>query len=195
MARGAKPTAEETKEFRERAVLAAAVKSGGLEFANELNAKLKLAEAEVLIPTSAAGSTVLASKLANPFLLASNGNLMDLSKGSLKVYDAKGKEVKTERTVTVQIVENGIGTVKTGGVDGVFRPVRGKAEITESQRMAILNNNGVRGPSGLTMSELAAGVGQTFKIPAGSNIPDQFLTKSPLTLGSMNALFDVKKDA
>jgi len=55
MARGAKPTAEETKEFRERAVLAAAVKSGGLEFANELNAKLKMAEAEVSIPTSAAG--------------------------------------------------------------------------------------------------------------------------------------------
>jgi hypothetical protein len=82
--------------------------------------------------------------------LGPNGALMldmgkisnsDLLKGEIKMFDSKGKEMKMERTVTVQIVENGISGFRMGTAGGTFQPARGKAEITDEQRQAILGAN------------------------------------------------------
>lgn len=202
MARGSKPTFED-KETRDRAVLAAAVKSGGLEYANKLNRLLKQAgdsNLRVDVPTNAAGSIVLSNALGTKFLQSEAGVLADLSGGKIRFIGPDGKEINTERTVTVQVIENGAG-VRTLGIDGVLRPVRGKAIITEEQRQSILQNT----PVATQPANSKAGTGLpggpisgTYIVPSGSfnlpkgNVLDQITSRAPLTLADINAMFTVK---
>ena len=62
-------------------------------------------------------------------------------KGNIVAFGLDGKEIKTDRTVTATVVENGISSIKVA--DSLFRfsPQRAKVEITEDQRQAILTAN------------------------------------------------------
>lgn len=192
MARGSKPTFED-KETRERAVLAAAVKSGGMEYANKLSNAMKAGEGEVKMPTNAAGSIVLANQIGAKFLQNENGDIADLSGGKMKFIGQDGKEINTERTVTVQVIENGVA-VRSVGIDGVFRPVRGKGTITMEQRDAILQNTPIAFGGGQKAGTFAPGnlPAGSFNLPAG-NVADQVTSRAPLTLGDLNAMFTVKE--
>jgi len=79
----------------------------------------------------------------NGALMLDMGKISDsnLLKGQIKMFDRNGKEMKMERTVTVQIVENGISGFRVGTAGGTFQPARQKAEITDEQRQAILTAN------------------------------------------------------
>jgi hypothetical protein len=79
----------------------------------------------------------------NGALMLDMGKISDsaLLKGEIKMFDRNGKEMKMERTVTVQIVENGISGFRVGTAGGTFQPARQKAEITDEQRQAILGAN------------------------------------------------------
>jgi hypothetical protein len=122
--------------------------SGGSD-ANQAVARVQNAGGGELKLTSEQLSNVLRLR-DNGLSVAGNGAIMvdmsklgtsDLLKGEIKMFDSKGKEMKMERTVTVQIVENGISGYRMGTKAGTFTPARGKAEITEEQRQAILGAN------------------------------------------------------
>lgn len=112
--------------------------------------------------------------------LGPNGALMldmgkisdsDLLKGQIKMFDAKGKEMKMDRTVTVQIVENGISGFRVGTAGGTFQPARQKAEITPEQRDAILAAN-------LPLQMRGARFNQSGQINGFKINPEQFPDKS-----------------
>ena len=83
------------------------------------------------------------SKNENGAIVLDMGKVTDnpLLNGQLKMFDANGKERKMDRTVTVQIIENGISGFRVGTAGGTFQPARGKATITDEQRQAILAAN------------------------------------------------------
>lgn len=137
--------------------------------------------------------TSIVAKTPYGIFQAENGDLAALVGGQLKLVDRKGKEIETGRTVTVQIVENGISAVKMGGKDGVFRPIRKGAEITEDQRTAILGANPVAMPKGLP--------GPGIQLPnispnremvvQGGVLPD-LTSRRALTFDDFNTIFKVK---
>lgn len=103
---------------------------------------------EIKVNSAQAGE--LLSLRTNGLAMGPGGALMlDMGKvsdnpllnGQLKMFDANGKEMKMERTVTVQIVENGISGFRMGTKSGTFQPARGKATITDEQKQAILTAN------------------------------------------------------
>lgn len=115
-------------------------------------------EAVARVQNAGGGELKLTSAQAGNLLSLRNGGiavgsngaiLMDMGKvsdspllnGQIKMFDANGKERKMERTVTVQIVENGISGYRMGTAGGTFQPARGKATITEEQKQAILTAN------------------------------------------------------
>jgi hypothetical protein len=97
---------------------------------------------EVKIPTDRAGNLIKIATVSDTGLLMINTGAVtgDLANGEIKLFDTKGKEIKTDRTVTVMVTENGIGGFRQMSSNGVFQPMRQKAEITEEQRNAILNS-------------------------------------------------------
>ena len=115
-------------------------------------------EAAARVQNAGGGELKLTSEQAGNLLSLRGGNIikndngaivLDMGKvtdnpllnGQLKMFDVNGKEMKMERTVTVQIIENGISGYRMGTKAGTFTPARGKATITDEQRQAILSAN------------------------------------------------------
>lgn len=73
-------------------------------------------------------------------LMSSGGGEAGL-KGNIVAFGLDGKEIKTDRTVTVTVVENGIAAIKVADSMFRFQPQRQKVEITKEQRDAILTAN------------------------------------------------------
>lgn len=98
-------------------------------------------------------------------------------KGNIVAFGLDGKEIKTDRTVTATVVENGISAIKVA--DSLFRfsPTRAKVEITEEQRQAILTANLPPQMKGLRFNQ--SGQINGFKIN-----PEQFPDKA-----TRNALY------
>jgi hypothetical protein len=74
-------------------------------------------------------------------------------KGDVKMYDRNGKEMKMERTVTAQVVENGVSGFRMGTSNFTFQPVRQKVELTDAQRSAVLTANLPPQLSGMRFNE------------------------------------------
>lgn len=92
-------------------------------------------------------------------------------KGNIVAFGLDGKEIKTDRTVTATVVENGISAVKVADSLFRFQPQRSKVEITEDQRQAILTANLPPQMKGLRFNQ--SGQINGFKIN-----PEQFPDKA-----------------
>lgn len=172
-------------------VLQLATDRDKLAEANKLANALLAGSGTVTFPKDTAGTIMLSAAAKSVLLQSKDGTVADLSTGNVTLVDSKGKAVPTERTVTVQVIENGIGAVKMAGVDGVFRPVRGKAEVTPEQQAAILNATPVKGPQSVSMAEVASKKGVT--IPA--SLLGSLDNVKPLTLENIGDFTKVKEKA
>jgi hypothetical protein len=131
-------TTDENLPPQARANVERANRQGGEAVGNAVATLQNSGGGEVRVKASdTVGLASLSKFMANPILEGEKGGAAALINGELKVFDAKGKEVKFGDTVTAMVTQNGI-SVKMMDSLGRFMPPKGKAEISPEVTAGVL---------------------------------------------------------
>ena len=131
-------TTDENLPPQARANVERANRQGGESVGNAVATLMNSGGGEVRVKaTDTVGLGSLSKFMSNPILEGENGGAAALINGELKVFDAKGKEVKFGDTVTAMVTQNGI-SVKMMDSLGRFMPPKGKAELNPEITAGVL---------------------------------------------------------